>query len=382
MRDVIFVAGAIANKYGSGGEAWVRMSWARGLQQLGFDVFFVEQINASACSDAQRGYFRDVIARFGLADRAALIGDDETTSQGVAWNTLCDAAEAARLLVNISGHLTNPALFRRFRRTAYVDIDPGFTQFWHDDPAIAFRVPQHSSYFTIGANIGQADCAIPMCGIEWKHVRQPVVLDDWPVRSSAACDRLTTIANWRGPFGAIEFGGKKYGIKVHEFRKFVEVPRRVGQSSATSPQFELALNIDPTDSGDLAALRDNGWIVTDPQAASFDADAFQRYVQQSAAEFSVAQGVYVDTNSGWFSDRTVRYLASGKPAVVQETGFSRELPVGRGLMSFRTVDHAVARVGDVVSNYVEHCTAAREVAETHFDSNKVLSRFVDEAGVR
>src|SRR5262249_25205339 len=150
--------------------------------------------------------------------------------------------------------------------------------------------------------------------------------------SSALCEemlRFTTIANWRGSFGPVQFGDRTYGLKVHEFRKFIELPRRCRE------RFEIALSIYPGDQKDLEALKASGWRIVSPRAVAASAGDFRRYIQESDAEFSVAQGVYVQTNSGWFSDRTAHYLASGKPALVQETGFSRHVPVGEGLLSFR-----------------------------------------------
>ena len=72
--STIVVGGALANKAGSGGEAWVRLSWIRGLQQLGHDVWFIEQIDDP--SPEQLAFFDGVVASFGLADRACLIDGD------------------------------------------------------------------------------------------------------------------------------------------------------------------------------------------------------------------------------------------------------------------------------------------------------------------
>jgi hypothetical protein len=189
--------------------------------------------------------------------------------------------------------------------------------------------------------------------------------------------RFTTIASWRGPFGPVTFAGRTYGPKVHEFRKVFPWPRLVREPAA----FEIALDVHPGDNKDLTALRENGWLVTDSRALAGDPAAFRHYVQQSAAEFSVAQGIYVDTNSGWFSDRSVRYLASGRPVLVQDTGLAPLYPVGKGLLTFRTLDEAAAGAEAIRRDYDHHCRAARALAEAHFDSDKVLSRFLDEVGL-
>ncbi len=380
---IIVVAGAVANKYLQGGEAWVRLNWILGFRKLGCRVFFLEEIAPSTCVDqggavcpfsdcVNLAYFRSVSAAFGLEKSATLIYDQGKETYGLGRLGLIELARQADLLVNISGHLTCPDVLSRFRCKAYIDIDPGFTQFWHADPRTAFTVNEHDHYFTIGENIGTSDCVIPAGGIPWRAVRQPVVLEEWPVVRADAADRFTTIASWRGPFGPVQHDGKTFGLKVHEFRKFIDLPGRV------PGKFEIALNIHNADEKDRLALLDHGWRLVNPRDVASDPLAFRRYVQDSSAEFSVAQGIYVDTNSGWFSDRTVRYLASGKPALVQDTGFGRNIPTGNGLLAFRTLDEAVAGADRIMRDYDRHCRAARGIADEYFDSDKALGQFLGE----
>lgn len=389
MRTII-VSGALANKPLNGGEAWVRLNWILGFKQLGYDVVFVEQISRDSCTGVDGApapveaslnldYFRQVTAQFGLAHAAALIDVDGERIYGLERAELFERAGAAELLVNISGHLTWQPLLRCLRRKAYVDIDPGYTQFWHADRALSFRMKGHDFYFTIGENIGRRDCPIPSGGIDWQPVRQPVVLEQWPVATNGNAGRFTTVASWRGAFGPVQVqsdeGEKVYGVKAHAFRRFVELPQRAPQ------QFEIALNIHPADTKDRALLQEHGWQIVDPLAVAADPHAFRQYIQKAGAEFSAAQAIYTDTNCGWFSDRTTRYLASGKPALVQETGFSRHLPAGEGLLSFSTMQEAVEGVARIQREYEAHCRAARELAERYFDSRRVLGRFLDQAGV-
>lgn len=381
---LVVVSGAIANKLQQGGEAWVRLSYLLALRRLGHSVWFLEQIPRSACVDAQgvattfessanRAYFLAVMDRFGLADCATLIATDEH-----GWATidpaLVDLAQSADALLNISGHLALDPLLARFRRKVFLDIDPGYTQFWHAAGNAGARLAGHDHFFTIAENIRQGDCSIPPANIPWRTTRPPVVLDQWPVTPAAAPRRFTTIANWRGAYGGVQFAGRTYGQKAHEFRKLLSLPEHVPAT------FEIALNIHPGDHKDLAALESSGWRITDPAVAATP-DSFRRYVQESAAEFSVAQGIYVETNSGWFSDRTVRYLASGKPVLVQETGFSQHMVTGRGLIPFRTLDEAIAGANAIAAEYELHCQAARAIAEQYFDADKVLVRLLEEIGV-
>ena len=162
---------------------------------------------------------------------------------------------------------------------------------------------------------------------------------------------------------------------MHEFRKLIELPERSPHS------FEIALDIHPGDASDREALERHGWRLVDPSQVAGDADSFRAYIQGSGAEFSVAQGVYVETACGWFSDRSVRYLASGRPVLVQDTGFSRLLPTGEGLVAFGNLEEAVAGAEDIVARDPEHAAAARRIAEEHFDSDRVLARFCAEAGI-
>jgi hypothetical protein len=382
----IIVSGAIANKYLKSGEAWHRLSWVLGLRKLGFTVYFVEQISRENCVDpagavtafencVNLAYFQRIIEQFALSGYAILVYENGEQIHGLSYAELLDLAEAADLLVNISGHLTLDPVKRRPRRRAYIDEDPGFTQFWHAAGNTGPRFDGHDFYFTIGENIGTLDCPIPAGDIHWRPTRPFVVLEHWPVSEEGSRDRFTTVASWRGPYGPIQHGDRIFGLKVHEFRKFIELPARVQQ------RFEIALDIDPTDGKDLTLLRHYGWQIVDPRAAAPDPVAFRRYVQTSGAEFSVAKGIYVETESGWFSDRTVRYLASGKPALVQDTGFSRTYPVGEGLVAFRTLEQAIDGAQRIARDYERHCRAARALAETCFDSDKVLGRLVDEVGI-
>ncbi len=333
----IILSGAIANKAGQGGEAWVRLNRMLGLRQLGFDVHFVEQLQPGAPATAV-DFFRDTMSRHGLAECAALLGEDGARC-GPPLARVLEFASGGDALVNISGHLALDAVFERVKRRVYVDIDPGFTRIWHAQGA-KLGLGRHDAHFTIGENIGTPGCVIPTCGFAWRKVRPPVVLDAWPVFEGAKFDRFTTVANWRGSYGPLEFEGRAFGLKVHEFRKCIALPRETGLP------FEIALGIHPGDHADLAALRDTGWRITDPAQASGSADAFANFVRGSGAEFSVAQGVYVHTHSGWFSDRTAVYLASGRPAFVQDTGFSRTLSSAKGLVAFSTPEEGARRARD------------------------------------
>jgi hypothetical protein len=378
----VVVAEALANKAGSGGAAWVPLSWVRGFQRLGLDAWFVEELrqprplgagsSRATEGDDPVGYFRDIVDRFGLKERSVLMADGEV----IVGPPIEDLRAAATdsVLVNIGGHLTDRRLWPEFRTRVMVDLDPGFCQFWHTAKSPGDRVDAHDLHFTVGENVGRPSCVIPTSGVQWHTVRQPVLLDDWPVVRVDDPGHFTTVANWRGPFGPVEFNGVNYGLKAHQFRKFIDLPRESAHC------YEIALSIHRADETDRQALVDHGWCITDPNIVDTP-DAFRAFVQSSSAEFSVAQGMYVDTNSGWFSDRSVRYLASGRPVLVQDTGFSSTLPVGEGLLAFRTLQEAVAGANRIVGDYATHAEAAREIAKQYFSAEQVLARFCEQIAI-
>lgn len=383
--SIAIVSGALANKPGNGGNAWTRLQWILGLRRLGFRVYFVEQIARQSCVDA-RGqvvhfgdsrnceYFRVVCRRFGISETASLIYEQGDAIAGIPLAELADIAQQAELLVNISGHLTLPAIKEPPRRKVYFDDDPGYTQFWHARGDAAPRLEGHDAYYTVGTCIGTPSCSIPTGGIDWKPTPPLVVLEQWPAATVPPTRGFTTIASWRGAYGRVEFAGRTFGQKAHEFRKFLELPQRTGQ------RFEITLDIHAAETNDIAQLSRHDWRIADPAQVGLP-DSYRTYIQSSSGEFSVAQGLYVETGSGWFSDRTACYLASGRPALVQDTGFGRTLPVGEGLLTFRTLPEAADGLRQIMSNYQRHCCAARYVAVECFDSDRVLGRILDEIGL-
>src|SRR5262245_7999621 len=204
-------------------------SWLRGLARLGCDVYVLEQLAPAVCVDAtgrpcevdgsiNLAHFHRVTGALGLQARAALVTEGGERVIGATWGELAELAEAADLLVNISGHLALDSLKKRFRNRAFIDLDPGYTQFWHAEGLAEERLLDHQFYFTVGANIGTAGCGIPTVGIAWRPIRPPVVLDDWPI-APGTCHRFTTVASWRGAFGPVVRDGVAFGLKAHEFRK-------------------------------------------------------------------------------------------------------------------------------------------------------------------
>jgi hypothetical protein len=379
-EGTIILGGSVAQRPGRGGHTWVFLQYLLGFRDLGWDVVLVDRLEPEMCLDAAGNprqversenlrYFREVMERFDLADSFALLCDGGTRCLGLSRDELRRRTADAAFLLNVNGFVEDEQVLEAARLRAFLDIDPGFGQMWRElGLSDVFR--GHDAYVTIGENIGLPGCQIPTCGLEWITTPQPVVLEQWP-RARGAAGRFTTVASWRGPFAPIEYGGETYGLRVHEWRRFAELPVRSTQA------FEVALDIDEADASDLELLRENGWLLVDPGTAAGDPWAYRAYVQASKAELMVAKNMYVRAWSGWFSDRSVCYLASGRPVLAQDTGFTRLYPAGAGLLAFTTLDEAVAGAAELAGDYRRHARAAREIAEEHFDSRKVLTRLLD-----
>lgn len=385
---IAIVSGALANKPFNGGEAWVRLSWALGMRRLGFETYFVERLAAASCVDqegreadfeasANRAFFEKVIDDFGLSGRAGLLCDEGERSIGFGRAEIEQLAGDAELLVNISGHLTIAPILRAARTSLYVDVDPGFTQLWHADPGVPFAVSGHDHYATVGLNLGKSVCRIPDCGLEWIATLPPVLSEEWPATPPpAGPPRFTTVASWRAPFGASALDGDSVRLKHHAFRRLIELPERVGDAV-----FELALDIHDGDRADRRALEDHGWHLVEPREVAATPQAFRTYVVGSTAELSAAQGVYTETVSGWFSDRTAAYLASGRPTVVEDTGIAESVEAGEGLLGFASLEQAIEGVEAVRRDYSRRATAANAFASRHLDSDVVLGRLLTRLGV-
>ncbi len=369
---VVVVAGALANKPGNGGEAWVRLSWLLGLRALGVETWFAEQIDAAACGEQHVAWFERVVRRFELDPRAALIDGGGRVLSGAPPDALDDACARADLLLNVSGNLAFAPLLARPRRRAYLDLDPGYTQLWHAQGALGDALDRHEELLSVGLALGSDACRLPLGGRRWRTVPPPVPLAEWPAVAEPPVRGFTTVASWRGGYGRVEHDGRLHGQKAHEFRRFADVPR------TSRADCEVALDIHPGDAADARLLADGGWRLADPRAVAGNPDAFRAYVQGSTAELSPAQGIYVETRCGWLGDRTTRYLASGRPAIVQATGLPPAFETGEGLLTFRTPDEAVAAIAAVLAEPERHARAARRLAEERLDAARVIGALLED----
>ena len=383
MGPIVLSAFNVANFPEGGGHFWVYMQYALGLRQCGCDVFWLERFITSddpARDAAKLSTFLERLAAFGLEDRVILLaGPDPKRSPaaGAEFRGLAAAqAEAvfrrADLLLNFH-YAIDPELLGRFRRTALVDIDPGLLQFWISREQLV--VPRHDVYFTTGETVGASQALFPDCCLPWVQTRPAVCLERWPYTFDPRLESMTTVSAWDGGDWVVDGDDAYENTKRMSFLRFKELPR------LTDQPLELALFLrTAADAEDRSLMERHGWRIRHSREVAGSPEGYQAYIQGSRGEFSCAKPSCMKFQNAWISDRTLCYLASGKPVVVQDTGPSRYLPNGEGIFSFSTLEEAVAAVAAVNADYERHSRAAHALAKTHFDAKRVVARILDIAG--
>ena len=375
MLDSIVIGAALAHRMSYGGHAWALLQYVLGFRAVGFEVTVLDRLepemlpvgNEAAALRSLRALLADV----GLEGSYSVLGDDGFALDGLDRGEVLQRTREARFLLNVMGFVDDPEVLAAARRRVFLDIDPGFGQVWRE-LGLADVFNGHDDFVTVGRNVGTTECGVPTCGLRWLTLPHPVVLDSCPTVGGGR--DFTSVGSWRGPYDPVEYDGTRLGLRVHEFRRFMELPRRV------DARFRLALEIDPGETPDLEQLHAGGWRLVDPREVAADPGAYVSFVQGSLAEFTVAKGLYVALRTGWLGDRTACYLASGKPALVQDTGLASHYALGEGLLAYSTLDEAVEGVVQILEDYPRHASVARRIAEEHFDARLVLGRLVEELG--
>lgn len=366
------------------GNVWCYLQYVVGLARLGHDVYFVEESGDSpfCCYDADRNvsgtdpssgarFTQRAFERFGLGDRWAYWDAHTQSWLGPCGSRIVEICESADLLLRMPAMADSlQPWLENIPVRVLIDHDPVFTQLRHLKDHNANRdAERYTAHLSFGENIARGTASVPDDGFEWGATRPPVVLDAWPVTPAPEGGKFTTVLKWEA-YSSEEHDAIRYGMKAASFTPFQDLPNRVEAS------MELAVGGDGTP---IRQLMSWGWSICDPTELSSSLEAYQHYLQSSKAEFSVAKQGYVISKSGWLSERTGNYLASGRPALVQDTGFTDWLECGSGILSFGTPDEAAAGIEEISARYEHHSTAAREVAEAIFDSRKVLPQLIEDA---
>jgi len=381
----------MAAQYPVGGVAWDYLQYPIGLARLGHDVVYHEDTWCWPYDPTERtmtddwsysaAYLDDFFARYApeLSDRWHYQHLHET-SCGMSRAAFDDFAKSADLFINVSGGSFFPDALSPRCLKLFLDTDPGYNQIiLSEKPSWSENVERwcegvraHDRHFTYAENFGAPDCVMPSAGISWRKTRMPVVTELWPARPRevGAASPWGTVMTWNVFKGKLEYRGVEYRGKAGEFDKIAKLPKRLGH------KFRVAVGGTQAPLDRLASL---GWEAEDGPSATLTPGAYQNYIAASRGEVSVAKQVYVALRTGWFSCRTACYLAASRPVVVQDTGFTRFLPVGRGLHVFTTEDEAAAAIEAIEANYEAEAKAAREVAHAEFDARRVLSKLIEDA---
>jgi hypothetical protein len=366
-----------------GGLAWHYLQYFMGLANLQHDVYFVEDSDDVpwSCYDPTRNvtdtdptyglmFAKNTFARVGLNDRWAYFDAHKQQWHGPCADRIQDICNSADLVLNISGANPLRPWFLGIPARAYIDTDPVFTQIRNiADPNRRFQTSQHTVYFTFGENLTLSQSSNSIDQFPWQPTRQPVVLEAWPVSPPPSKGHFTTVMQWDSdPY--VEYDGQRYGMKSESFLEYLDLAEKAGTI------LEIALG---SSSAPRGLLRKKGWIIRNPLEVTRDPWTYQKYIRDSRAEFSVAKHGYVVTKCGWFSERSAAYLASGRPVVVQDTGFTNWMDAGAGVISFSTPEEALEGIEDINSRHGFHCHAARKIARDYFDSAGILRHLVERA---
>jgi len=370
------------------GVVWQNLHYLLGFERLGFEAYYVEthartpkmlMSNPKDDSAALAAEFiAAVMRRFGLADRWAFRAlHDDGRCFGKSELQLERLYGEAELLINLHGGTMPLPELAAGGRLVYLETDPVQLQLelQHGLQETVDFLEPHSAFFTFAESWGRPDCGLPLQErYGFRPTRQPVVVDFWPDRSPEPADLYTTIGNWRQEWRDVTFKGERYTwSKHHEFLKYLELPGRTGLG------FELALS--SSEPEDRKQLAEHGWRVRDGLEISMGIDPYRAYIGGSRGEFTVAKDQNVRLRTGWFSDRSATYLASGRPVVTQDTGFGSALPTGEGLFAFDSLESAAAAMEEIEADYSRHAAAARRLAQEHFSHEVVLGAMLEELGL-
>ena len=379
MRIIIT---GLVGQYPFGGVIWDYIQYLLGFRSIGHQILYLEDSGAwpydpvagtitDDCSFALQSLHR-IFTDFDLAESWVYRNGADGKFHGAGEKVAREWLRHGDLLVNVSsaGWLRDYDL--RVGHRMFIDGDPMFCQIGLLDgsnPLYAGRLRDHDSHFTFGLSVGQPDCPVPVDGITWRPTVQPIALDQWPVTPVSNNAPWTTVMNWAS-YKSKVWEGRTYGQKNLEFSRFRDLP------SKTNVPLRLAMGLGVDGQRPAQELRQLGWDLVEPQEVVPDHSAYRSFLTNSRGEWSVAKHGYVEGKTGWFSCRTACYLAAGRPAVVQETGWSRHLPSDRGVLPFTTVEEAAEVLAKVTRNYSEHSKAAREIALEFFDAKKVCQELL------
>lgn len=373
----VVVCGWVAG-FPTAGFLWHPLAFALGLRSLGHEVWFLDDSGDDPyCWDPDAGevdpsgragsaFLARELAAVGLGDRWVYRHVPTGRHDGMSAEQTADVLADADVLVNVS--LTTPMRpeYLQVPIRLGIDTDPVFTQvrLAGGDAALAPVPETHTRLYSFGRS------PLPGEQHEWVPTRQPVSLEHWPALEPLADAPFTSVTTWQA-YPPVSWQGRDFLAKDASLRAVADLPSR------TPATLRLALGGGSGHQDGAAFLTDHGWEVTDPTPVTRDTGAYRDWIRASAGEIGVAKHGYVAARSGWFSERSCLYLASGRPVVAQETGWSDEFPTGKGLFAYEDAAGAADAIEQVLADPLGHALAARRVAEEHFDARVVCAALLE-----
>jgi hypothetical protein len=370
-------------RYPLGGmNSWV-LQYLLGLKALKHDVYFVEKYGyANSCYNPEKETMSDdcsyglklvsaLLKRFDLESKWCFVARDNGY-YGLSEQRVNEVFRSADLFIDMGSHGSWEKESNFASLKVLIDGEPGYTQIkLAEKMKEGLTIPQYDRYFTNGKNIGNPGNVVPTLGLKWEHVYNPVTTALFPAASPVPNAPYSTVMNWKS-HDPVMYNGIEYGQKDVEFQKFLDLPKYI--------HFPLEAAVSGKNIP-VQSLIDNGWIIKNGKAVTRSFDDFRNYLYACRGEFSVCKNVFVATNTGWFSDKSAAFLACCRPVILQDTGFSKHLPVGMGLFAINNMKEAKEALFNIESNYSMHSRAAREIACEYLESKKVMKQFLNELGI-
>jgi hypothetical protein len=379
-RRVIIGVGIASYPLYAAGITWSFLQWVLGFREAGWDVWMVEDVPLAKCINARGekcapaqsanlAHWNSIVAEFGLEGRATLFFDGQSSDLPETLRFERDAD----FLLNISGHFRQRDVFAAVREKIYVDTDPAFTQIWAEVYKSDMGFDAHDRFVTIGRNLGKKTCRAPLAGRTWLPTTWPVPLEHFTLPNvHQPGETWTTFTHWYG-YPEVQYDGQWYGNKSEELAKLADLPRK------TTEKLEIATDLHPDDPA-KAQFEAAGWSLIEARPLNHPWQRYRDYLAQSRGEFCVAKNGYVRSRCGWFSDRSVTYLALGRPVILQDTGWTDFYPHGEGLLPFHDEASAVAALETVAKDPLRHARAARDIAEKYCSAPVVVNQLLETLG--
>jgi hypothetical protein len=362
----------------SAGNVCAIMHWALGFLELGWEVWITEHLTAQeiqepeapGAASPQEEFWKATVEEFGFGSCNCLLINGESPQ----LEAFREFASSADLFINFAGHFNRFEFFGLRTVKAYLDVDPGFTQLWVEVCNSDMNFEGHDVFLTVGTTLSQPGVLLPTVGREWISVFPPVVADYWRRKSgglpeAGADSPWTTIGHWYG-YPELEWQGRRYGGKRESLVEMRSLPQELQRPCV------IATDLEP-DWHDYGSFVEAGWRIVSTSRICKDVSSYLRFIAESRGEIGIAKEGYVVSRGGWMSDRSVVYLALGRPVVLQDTGWTRAIAPSQGMLVFHNPRDCAEAIRSIEADYETHCRAAWTLADTVFSPRGTLAPLLE-----